>query len=118
YGEKGKREGVSSSLSPKENQVGELMNRLIFTLLISVAILIIGGCKDNNAVNDVINSNEPDTNMELSDATKLIWIYDQTFTKNLEPQVLTEFNRLLLNKGADFVVEFVGVDAVNSKKLH
>jgi len=55
----------------------------------------------------------PDYTESWASAKKLVWIIDMSNTHGVDPQIYIDFNNLLLEKGADFIVEFVGIDSMN-----
>ncbi len=55
----------------------------------------------------------PDDTEDWANAKKLVWIIDGRNTYNVDPQIFIDFNNLLLKKGADFIVEFVGIDSTD-----
>ncbi|MDI9513101.1 MAG: hypothetical protein QM307_08230, partial [Bacillota bacterium] len=55
----------------------------------------------------------PDYTESWASAKKLVWITDMSNTHGVDPQIYIDFNNLLLEKGADFIVEFVGIDSTN-----
>lgn len=44
------------------------------------------------------------------DAKKLVWVVSLGAIINVDPEIYKQFNDLLLEKGTDFVVEFIGMD--------
>lgn len=47
------------------------------------------------------------------EATKLVWIVSDGATTDVDPEIFKQFNDLLLEKGANFVVEFIGKDTLD-----
>ena len=53
----------------------------------------------------------PDYTEDWTNAKKLVWVTDGVDTLGVDPQIFIDFNNMLLEKGADFIVEFVDIDS-------
>ena len=104
-----------------------------FILSILACVLILSACKKEDVPEpgiedeDVINPEESQEHQEVTetlggpltpedydklwpDVTKLVWIVSEGATADVDPEIFKQFNDLLLEKGANFVVEFKGMD--------
>jgi len=102
-----------------------------FILSILACFLILSACKAEDLPETEVehvdageDSEEPDETTETltgpltaadydelwPDVTKLVWIVSEGATSGVDPEIYKQFNDLLLEKGADFVVEFKGMD--------
>jgi len=53
----------------------------------------------------------PDYTESWASAKKLVWVSDGVGTLGADRQIFIDFNNMLLDKGADFIVEFVDIDS-------
>jgi len=109
-----------------------------FILSILACFLILSACKEEDVPEpeiedeDVNNPEEPQEQQEVKEAlegpltsedydelwpdvTKLVWIVSNGATTDVDPEIYRKFNELLLEKGANFVVEFIGKDTLDAE---
>ena len=105
-----------------------------FILSILACFLILSACKAEDLPETEVehvdageDSEEPDETTETltghltaadydelwPDATKLVWIVSEGVTIDVDPGIFKQFNDLLLEKGANFFVEFIGKDSTD-----
>lgn len=99
------------------------MKKRLFFLLVACVLLLVA-CKKEGKQEIVIEEDyeeeietlEPLTSEDYDrlwpDAKKLVWIVEKGVTVDVDPEIFIRFNDLLLEKGADFVVEFIGIDNI------
>jgi len=103
-------------------------------LTVLACFLILSACQEDKLpetevehVDDGEDSQEPDETTETltgpltasdydelwPDTTKLVWIVSEGATSGVDPEIFKQFNDLLIEKGANFVVEFIGKDTLD-----
>lgn len=117
----------------QEGRGGFKLKKSLFLSLLA-CFLILSACKEEELpeaeVEDVDEPEESQEPQEITetlggplttedydklwpDVTKLVWIVSNGATTDVDPEIYKQFNELLLEKGANFVVEFIGRDSLD-----
>lgn len=84
------------------------MKKLLFLTFIMVVFLV-SGCntKDNAGKNQETKPVQNEVDQELKKEEKhLVWYLDEAACQNVDPEIFSALNKLLKERGFDFVVDF------------
>lgn len=90
---------------------GILMKKKRCLFGVFILILVLSGCKKQEetlpAQQEISVTPEPEKT-DFSDVEKhVVWYHDRILTRTNDPKIFVRFNQLLLERGYDFVVDFV-----------
>ena len=89
-----------------------MRRRAIFLILIYVICISLYGCnKSENREGGATSASPTPSDASLADFSHiekhLVWYHDEMIARDTDPRIFIEMNKLLLERGYDFVVDFV-----------
>lgn len=109
------------------NEVGEIMKQKLFLMLMLLCLSFLGACDyfQKDSTSEVTDYSNEDFKLSLPSVeferlwpeyTKLVWLVSDGMILDVDPDIFVEFNNKLIEKGADFVVQFIGIDPIDIPK--